>query len=92
MVAVGAARGEYTEMTCDAVLARIGDFLDRELRPGAHAAVREHLVRCRACARAFAFQARLLAGLRRRVRNVTPPAGLAQNIGNLLRKARISGR
>jgi len=73
-------------LTCDDVFMRLDDFLDRELSASELEAVRVHLERCVECAAEFAFEGRVLAGLRAKLRRVRAPAHLYDTIVTKLNK------
>jgi anti-sigma factor (TIGR02949 family) len=66
--------------TCEETFRRLDDYLDRELSPREMAIVHEHLETCAICAREFAFEARLLGDVRRKLRRVDVPADLVARI------------
>ena len=67
---------ELRRYTCDEVLRRLDDYVDRAL--GAHdiRRVEQHLADCVACAEASRFEASLIAGIRGRLRRIAVPPGL----------------
>lgn len=69
--------GRYT---CDEVLRRLDDYLDRALTAGEIHRVEEHLADCLACASAARFERTLIEGIRARLRRVAVPAELRQLI------------
>lgn len=74
--------------TCRDAFRRIGDYLDRELTPQEMAAVRRHLEACVVCAREFAFEAGLLAGLKQRLRRLDLPEDVRSRLASALAAAR----
>lgn len=58
---------------CHEALSRLDDFIDRELTPDEGRKVRQHLKICHACARKFAFEEELVAGLRDKMQHVALP-------------------
>jgi len=59
---------------CHQALARLDDFLDRELSPAETRQVRFHLHICGKCARKFAWQRGYLSALRGRLEHLAPPS------------------
>jgi len=78
------AAGRLDRFTCEEAFRRLDDFLDRELSTGELARVQRHLDTCAACAREFDFEAQLLSGLRRRLREVIAPSALVSRIADLI--------
>jgi anti-sigma factor RsiW len=68
-------------LTCDQLLRRLDDYVDRALSPAQLDRVEHHLADCLACAGAARFEAGLIAGLRVRLRRITLPASLARPRG-----------
>jgi anti-sigma factor (TIGR02949 family) len=75
-------------ITCFEALQRLEDYLDRELSPHDLAVVEAHLEVCDACAREFAFEESLIAGIRSRLRRAALPEGLRGRLSALLAQAR----
>ena len=67
-------------LTCDQLLRRLDDYVDRALSPAEVDWVEHHLADCLACAEAARFEAGLIAGIRVRLRRITLPAGLSAAI------------
>lgn len=60
--------------TCKETLARLDDYLDRELAPEEIRRVERHLKICHQCTRKFRFEKELLAQMRARLSRLeTPP-------------------
>ena len=59
--------------TCEEAFRRLDDYLDRELAPADMERMREHLETCAACAREFAFEASVLDGVKRKLRQIDVP-------------------
>ena len=70
-------RGRFS---CDEVLRRLDDFVDRALGFEEIRRVEEHLAECEACAEAARFESSLIAGIRARLRRLAVPAGLRESI------------
>jgi anti-sigma factor RsiW len=65
--------------TCEQVFQRLDAYMDRVLPPEELVSVEEHLATCAVCAREFAFERRLLDGLKEKLRRINvPPATLAR--------------
>lgn len=61
-------------LTCRETLARLDDYLDRELSPREMQMVARHLRICRHCSQIFGFETDLLSDIREKVARVeTPP-------------------
>jgi anti-sigma factor (TIGR02949 family) len=65
---------------CEEAFRRLDDFLDRRLSPDEMRLIEEHLEVCGWCAREFNFEASVLHGLKRRLRQLNAPAGLLSKI------------
>jgi anti-sigma factor (TIGR02949 family) len=66
--------------TCEEAFRRLDDFLDRRLSLEETKLVEEHLRVCEACTREFTFEASVLDGLKRRLRQLTAPPDLLSRI------------
>jgi anti-sigma factor (TIGR02949 family) len=66
--------------SCDEVLRRLDDFVDRALGVDEIRRVEEHLADCVACAEAARFESSLIAGIRARLRRIAVPSGLRESI------------
>jgi mycothiol system anti-sigma-R factor len=66
--------------TCHQVVARLYEYLDRELTPEEAVAVNEHLSLCRECAELFRFEEELLTTIRDRCRRINVPRQFRQQI------------
>ena len=66
--------------TCRETLARLDDYLDRELSPREARLVERHLKICHHCAHKFAFEAELLSELRAKMARLEVPGGLMDRI------------
>jgi anti-sigma factor (TIGR02949 family) len=60
--------------TCEEAFRRIDDYLDRELTPEEMRLVQSHLEICEGCAREFRFEASVLQGVKRKLRQIDVPA------------------
>ena len=74
--------------TCEEMLRRLDDFVDRELPPHEMQRAREHLETCEACAKEFAFTASMLDELKIKLRRIDVPEELMERIGMQLARAR----
>ena len=57
-------------LTCKETLARLDDYLDRELTPREVKLVERHLKICHHCAEIFAFEADLLREIKEKVQHI----------------------
>jgi len=65
---------------CEEAFRQLNDFLDRRLSPDEMKAIEEHLEICAWCAREFNFEASVLYGITRRVRELDAPPALVSRI------------
>jgi anti-sigma factor (TIGR02949 family) len=70
--------------TCEEVIRKLNDYLDRELSAEEMVLVREHLETCRQCAGAQAFEASVLEDLKRKVRRLDLPQSLIDKVRAIL--------
>ena len=70
--------------TCEEVLQRLDDFLDRELAPEEMRLVREHLDTCVQCAREHRFESRVIDSVRSKLQRLQAPDTLLRRVGKLL--------
>jgi anti-sigma factor (TIGR02949 family) len=77
--------------SCEETFRRLDDFLDRELSAEETALVREHLETCAGCAREFAFEASVLRGVRRKLRQIDMPEDLQARVLRALEAERGAG-
>ncbi|HEY2855383.1 MAG TPA: zf-HC2 domain-containing protein [Gemmatimonadaceae bacterium] len=70
--------------TCEQVFRRIDDYLDRELAPHEVAQVRAHLETCATCTEEYAFEEGVLQTLKAKLRRVSIPPSLRQNVARRL--------
>ncbi len=71
-------------LTCREAVARLDDYVDRELSEVEMRRVREHLETCEACAGQFRAEEQLLDQVREKVRRIAVPAGLLERIQDRL--------
>ena len=76
---------------CEEAFRRLDDFLDRELDAREATLVREHLEVCATCAREFAFEASVLRGVRRKLRQIDIPETLHARVLRALEAERAKG-
>lgn len=67
-------------LSCKETLARLDDYIDRELSPSESRIVARHLKICHHCAQRFAFETELVEGLRQRLSRIDAPADLLGKI------------
>jgi anti-sigma factor (TIGR02949 family) len=65
---------------CEEAFRRLDDFLDRRLSPDELRIIEEHLEICAWCAREFNFEASVLNGVKRKLRNLEAPADLVSKV------------
>jgi anti-sigma factor (TIGR02949 family) len=66
--------------TCEEAFRRLDDFLDRRLSLAETALVEQHLRVCEACTREFTFEASVLDGVKRNLRQLSAPPDLLARI------------
>lgn len=67
-------------LSCEEAVARLDDYLDRELTDEEMREVGEHLETCAACAGHFRAEDELLHEVREKVRRIAVPPGLLERI------------
>lgn len=65
---------------CEEAFRRLEDFLDHRLSPADMRLVEEHLEMCAWCAREFNFEASVLHGLQRKLKQVDVPPDLLSKV------------
>jgi anti-sigma factor (TIGR02949 family) len=65
---------------CEEAFRRLDDFLDRQLSPQEMLLIEEHLRICDWCAREFNFEASVLHGLKRKLRQIDVPTDLVAKV------------
>lgn len=75
---------------CKEVLARLDDYLDRELSPREQQQVALHLKICSHCAQMYRFERGFLQDVRAKAAQVQAPPELMNQISRSLRAAEIS--
>lgn len=77
--------------TCTEVLARLDDYVDRELAPADLERIRDHLHMCSVCASEFRFEESVIRQVRARLRRIAVPASLEAEVWRSLNRARAAG-
>jgi anti-sigma factor (TIGR02949 family) len=72
-------------LTCDGVLRRLDDYLDRALTPGELGRVQAHLADCLSCASRSRFEASVIERVRDRLQRIAAPSNLLEAV-----RARLS--
>jgi anti-sigma factor (TIGR02949 family) len=65
---------------CEEAFRRLDDFLDRRLSPEERKIIEEHLEICDWCTREFNFEASVLNGVKRKLRQIDAPSDLLSKI------------
>jgi anti-sigma factor (TIGR02949 family) len=68
------------EASCEAILRRLDDYIDRELSPEEMRAVEAHIAECLRCADRYRFELSLMRGIRSRLRRLGLPGALVARI------------
>lgn len=74
--------------TCEEAFRRLDDYLDRELAQDDMARMQEHLETCAACAREFAFEASVLDGVKRKLRQIDVPSDVLARLTTAIAERR----
>lgn len=80
----------FDRYTCEEMLRRLDDYLDRELSPDETRRVEEHLKECEACIREFGFEASVVRAVREKLRDVEVPDSLLDRVALSLARERAS--
>ena len=67
-------------LSCDEVLRRLDDYLDRALAPDDLVRVEAHLADCLACAAVSRFEATVIERVRERLGRIAAPPGLFEAV------------
>jgi mycothiol system anti-sigma-R factor len=67
-------------VTCRGAMARLYEYIDRELSPADKKAVSAHLKFCRACSRRFRFEEQLIGRIREKCPVMRAPESLKRRI------------
>ncbi len=78
--------------TCEDVLRRLDDYVDRELSAAEMQRVREHLESCALCVSECAFEVSLLEELRPKLRRIAAPPELIDRVSRALTAAIGNGK
>jgi anti-sigma factor (TIGR02949 family) len=81
----------FDRYTCEEMLRRLDDYLDRELTPDEIRRVEEHLNDCDACIREFGFEANVIKAVRAKLRDVEVPETLFDRVAMSLARERAAG-
>jgi anti-sigma factor (TIGR02949 family) len=65
-----------TSLSCQEMVDRLEDYVDRHLEPDELRRVEAHLAHCLACASEYRFEAGILNGIRERLGRISLPADL----------------
>jgi anti-sigma factor (TIGR02949 family) len=65
---------------CEEAFRRLDDFLDRRLSPDETRIIEAHLEVCAWCTREFNFEASVLHGVKRKLRQLAAPADLVSKV------------
>ncbi len=67
-------------LSCKEAIARLDDYIDRELSPRDMKLVARHLKICAHCAHQFRFETEIVQGLRAKIERIEAPPGLLRKI------------
>jgi anti-sigma factor (TIGR02949 family) len=81
----------FDRYTCEEMLRRLDDYLDRELTADEIRRVEEHLEDCEACIREFGFEANVITAVREKLRDVEVPQTLIDRVAMSLARERAGG-
>jgi anti-sigma factor (TIGR02949 family) len=73
--------------TCEEVVRRLDDYVDRELSPREMQLMREHIETCAACAHEYDFAMATLRTLKSRLRRIEVPQDLMAHVALRLAEA-----
>ena len=82
----------FDRYTCEEMLRRLDDYLDRELAAEEIALVEDHLKDCEACIREFGFEARVIREVRAKLQAVDVPQSLVDRVAMSLARERAGER
>jgi anti-sigma factor (TIGR02949 family) len=80
----------FDRYTCEEMLRRLDDYLDRELSSGELRRVEEHLKDCEACIREFGFEASVVRAVREKLQDVDVPESLLDRVAMSLARERAN--
>ncbi len=66
--------------SCEAILRRLDDYIDRELSPADSRMVERHIEECLRCAGRYRFELSLIQEIRSRLRQIRLPGDLVARI------------
>lgn len=72
------------QVTCEAILRQLDNYIDRELSPGEMRVVARHIGECLRCADRYRFENSLVQEIRSRLRRSRLPGHLVATIGRRL--------
>ena len=75
--------------TCEEVVRRLDDYVDRELAPHEMQLMREHLETCAACAKEYAFAEATLRTIKAKLRRIEVPADLMAQVALRLAEVEV---
>jgi putative zinc finger protein len=73
--------------TCEEVLRRLDDYIDRQLSVREMELAREHMETCAACAREYGFSAHTLSTIKTKLRRIDVASDLIDRIALVLAEA-----
>jgi anti-sigma factor (TIGR02949 family) len=73
--------------TCEEVVRRLDDYVDRELTPHEMQLMREHIETCAACAKEHAFAVATLRTIKAKLRRIDVPSDLMAHVALRLAEA-----
>ncbi|MFL5620856.1 MAG: anti-sigma factor family protein [Gemmatimonadaceae bacterium] len=76
--------------TCEEMVRRLDDFVDRELSPREMQLAREHIETCTACAQELAFAEAALRTIKDKLRRIAVPQDLMAHVAVLLSEAQAA--
>jgi hypothetical protein len=75
--------------TCEDVLRRLDDYLDRQLSPREMELAGKHVATCAACAQEVGFSAETLRTVKAKLRRIEVASGLIDRISLILAEERV---
>ena len=77
--------------TCEEVVRRLDDYVDRELAPHEMQLMRQHIETCAACAKEYAFAEATLRTIKAKLRRIDVPEDLMAHVALRLAEASDAG-
>jgi mycothiol system anti-sigma-R factor len=71
------------ELNCEQAIAKLGDYVDRQLSGEEVALVQRHLEHCEGCRHAFRWEGSILSHVRKCAESAAPEGLLDRLIGNI---------